>query len=95
MQSHPDHPRSDNLSPPTPRNIAAMSLTRLLAIGTIGFIAYRAWQRHQETSAPYQQRDDGSRTTPHGDPILAGEQIDIGDETIRPAAHASRGFGGE
>ena len=71
-----------------------MSLTKLLAIGTIGFIAYRAWQRHQETSAPYQQRDEGSRTAPHGDPILVGEQIDI-SEPVRPAAHASRSFGEE
>jgi len=71
-----------------------MSLTKLLAIGTIGFIAYRAWQRHQETAAPDRRTDDGSRTTPHGDPILVGEQIDI-SEPARPAAHASRSFGEE
>lgn len=71
-----------------------MSLTRLIAIGTIGFIAYRAWQHHQRTPAPYRQRDEGARTAPHGDPILAGEQIDV-SEPVRPAAHASRGFGEE
>jgi len=72
-----------------------MSLTKLIAIGAVGFIAYRAWQRHQDTSTSLQQRDDGSRTAPHGDPILVGEQIDIGADTMRPAAHASRGFGEE
>lgn len=70
-----------------------MSLFKLLAYGTIGYIAYRAWQRHQESPARPQQ-DDGSRTNPHGDPILVGEQIDI-SEPARPTAHASRGFGDE
>ena len=71
-----------------------MSLTTLLALGAIGFIAYRTWQRHQDTSVAYPRHDDGSGTAPHGDPILAGEQIDI-SEPVRPAAHASRSFGEE
>lgn len=70
-----------------------MSLFKLAAYGTIGYLAYRAWQRHQE-SAGTRLRDDGTRTAPHGDPVLAGERIDV-SEPVRPAAHASRGFGGE
>ena len=70
-----------------------MSMIKLLAYGTLGYVAYRAWQRHQETSA-LQQQDTGSRTSPHGDPVLAGERIDV-SEPARPTAHASRGFGEE
>ncbi len=71
-----------------------MSLAKLLAYGTIGYIAYRAWQRHQETSGRLVRGDDGQRAAPHGDPVLAGERIDI-DEPARPAAQASRSFGEE
>jgi len=73
-----------------------MSLVKLLAYGTIGYIAYRAWQRHQETTSPaLARRDDGSRTNPHGDPVLAGERFDSDEEPARPAAQASRSFGEE
>lgn len=71
-----------------------MSLAKLLAYGTIGYIAYRAWQRHQESNGRLTRGDDRSRTAPHGDPVLAGERIDI-DEPVRPAAQASRSFGEE
>lgn len=67
-----------------------MSLVKLLAAGTLGFFAYRAWQRHQSTR-PHLQ-DDRSRTAPHGDPVLAGERIDV-SAPLRPSAQASRGFG--
>lgn len=70
-----------------------MSLIKLVAYGTIGYIAYRAWQRHHETTM-LRPQDDGSRTSPHGDPVLVGEQIDV-SEPPRAAAHASRGFGEE
>ena len=68
-----------------------MSLIKLIAYGTVGYIAWRAWQSHQETR-DLRYRDDGSRTAPHGDPVLAGERIDVA-EPLRTAAHASRGFG--
>lgn len=68
-----------------------MSLFKLLAYGTIGYLTYRAWQRHQDTTSPRVQ-DDGSRTAPHGDPVLVGEQIDV-SEPSRPIAQASRSFG--
>lgn len=68
-----------------------MSLVKLLTAGTLGFFAWRAWQRHQSTR-PHLPRDDGSRTAPHGDPVLAGERIDV-SAPLRPSAQASRGFG--
>lgn len=71
-----------------------MSLFKLFAYGTIGYLAYRAWQRHQDTTTPQRVQDDGARTAPHGDPVLVGEQIDV-SEPSRPIAHASRGFGGD
>lgn len=71
-----------------------MSFAKLLAYGTLGYIAYRAWQRHQETDGRLVRGDHGSRTAPHGDPVLAGERIDT-DEPVRPAAQASRSFGEE
>lgn len=68
-----------------------MSLLKLIAVGALGAVAYRAWQQHQANQARM-PTDDGSRTTPHGDPVLVGEQIDVA-AAERPAAHASRGFG--
>jgi hypothetical protein len=84
-----------------------MTLTKLLAFGTIGFIAYRAWQRQQAGNGGSQQReegsqqrdevstqrDDGSRTNPHGDPVLTGAQ-DLRTESVLSSAQASPGFGG-
>lgn len=68
-----------------------MSLIKLLAYGAVGYVAWRAWQDHHGTRE-LRHRDDGSRTSPHGDPVLAGERIDVA-EPLRPAAHVSRGFG--
>ncbi|TWT18847.1 hypothetical protein [Luteimonas wenzhouensis] len=68
-----------------------MSILKLLAAGVLGAVAWRAWQRHQAHRAPM-PADDGQRTAPHGDPILAGERIDA-TPPLRPAAQASRGFG--
>ena len=68
-----------------------MSLAKLLAYGTIGYIAYRAWQRHQETSGRLVRGDDGQRAAPHGDPVLAGERIDIDCYSIRDRSWAPRG----
>ncbi|NYZ61242.1 hypothetical protein [Luteimonas deserti] len=83
-----------------------MKLFRMMTVGALGYVAYRAWQRRQpgtgtgtsgngalsrETTGAL--ADDGSRTTPHGDPVLVGETLDVGPE---PAAgsQSSRGFGG-
>lgn len=69
-----------------------MSLLKLIAVGALGVVAYRAWQQHQANHRPI-PADDGSRTAPHGDPVLVGEQLEMQEQTRRPAAHASRGFG--
>lgn len=69
-----------------------MGFMKLFAAGALGFFAYRSWQRYQAGSRAPSPRDDGTRTSPHGDPILAGEHIDTAPSP-RPAAQASRGFG--
>ncbi|MBD9370132.1 hypothetical protein [Xanthomonas sp. XNM01] len=70
-----------------------MQLLKLAAVGTLGFIAYKAWQRRRPTTTPGTAQDDGSVTPPHGDPVLVGAGIDV-DMPVRPAAQSSRGFGG-
>ncbi|WP_407353775.1 hypothetical protein [Luteimonas sp. R10] len=70
-----------------------MGVLRTFALGAIGYLAYRAWQRRQaETAPPAVQEDDGGRTPPHGDPVLAGAAIEEAPAP-RPPAHSSRGFG--
>lgn len=68
-----------------------MSILKLLAIGAVGVVAWRAWQHHQ-AGRLRPLEDDGGRTAPHGGPILAGERIDV-SAPPRAAAHSSRGFG--
>ncbi|TYT26146.1 hypothetical protein FZO89_07675 [Luteimonas viscosa] len=69
-----------------------MGFLKLLAAGALGFVAYKSWQRYQAGPHAAPPRDDGARTPPHGDPILAGEHIDMAPSP-RPAAQASRSFG--
>ncbi|MEZ0471485.1 hypothetical protein [Luteimonas salinilitoris] len=70
-----------------------MGVLRMFAVGAIGYLAYRAWQRRQAgTGQSSLQDDDGQRTPPHGDPILAGAAMDE-PPAPRAAAHSSRSFG--
>ena len=79
-----------------------MGLFRLLTAGAIGYVAYRAWQRRQPGAATpstgdadgahAMDADHGSRTPPHGDPVLAGADLEAGIAPRTPA-QASRGFG--
>jgi hypothetical protein len=64
---------------------------RLIAAGALGFVAYKAWQRNRARALASSQPDDGART-PHGDPVLIGETLEVGPV---PAAgmQSSRGFG--
>ena len=75
-----------------------MTLTKLLAFGTIGFIAYRAWQRQQAGNGGSQQREEGSQqrdevSTQRDDGSLTGAQ-DLRTESVLSSAQASPGFGG-
>jgi hypothetical protein len=69
-----------------------MAMVRWLAVGVLGFVAYRAWQRRQARTLESSQPDEGARTPPHGDPVLVGETLEVGPV---PAAgmQSSRGFG--
>jgi uncharacterized membrane protein YebE (DUF533 family) len=69
-----------------------MAVVRLIAVGVLGLVAYRAWQRRQARALEASQPDDGARTPPHGDPVLVGETLEVGPA---PAAgmQSSRGFG--
>lgn len=69
-------------------------LARLIAAGAVGFVAYKAWQRHQARMLELEpaRADDQARTPPHGDPVLVGETLAVGPG---PSAgiQSSRGFG--
>lgn len=69
-----------------------MSILKLLAAGALGFVAYRAWRQHQASRDHDSLADGGTRTAPHGDPVLVGERIDMAP-AHRSASHSSRGFG--
>lgn len=71
-----------------------MAMLKIVAAGAAGFILYRAWQRHQASSAPATVADQGDVTPPHGDPVLVGARLDAEQaREPRPAAQYSRGFG--
>ena len=72
-----------------------MLALRLITFGAVGFVAYKAWQRHQARALDALQparADDHGRTPPHGDPVLVGESLAVGPA---PSAgiQSSRGFG--
>jgi uncharacterized membrane protein YebE (DUF533 family) len=69
-----------------------MSFLKLFAAGALGYVAYRAWQRHQFDRGHASIADDRQRTAPHGDPVLVGESLDVSPAT-RTASHSSRSFG--
>lgn len=69
-----------------------MTLLKLLAAGTLGYLAWRAWQRLEQHRHTIPLHDTGGHTPPHGDPILAGERIDI-PPAPRAGVQSSRGFG--
>ncbi|NZA27235.1 hypothetical protein H0E84_12665 [Luteimonas sp. SJ-92] len=70
-----------------------MGILRTFALGAVGYLAYRAWRRRRNgTDEALAQEDAGERTSPHGDPVLAGAAIEE-PPPPRPAAHSSRGFG--
>jgi uncharacterized membrane protein YebE (DUF533 family) len=71
-----------------------MSLFKLLAAGALGYAAYRALQSHQAKQALSDEGDSGERTPPHGDPVLAGAEIEV-EPAPAAGAHSSRSFGDE
>lgn len=70
-----------------------MRLVRLIATAGLGWFAYKAWQKRRARAPEASRLDDGTRTPPHGDPVLVGETLEVGPA---PAAgvQSSRGFGG-
>lgn len=66
-----------------------MAILKLLAAGTLGYVAYRVLQSRQARQASL---DTGDRTPPHGDPVLVGTTLDI-PPPPSAGAHSSRGFG--
>jgi len=69
-----------------------MPIVRLIAAGALGLVAYKAWQRHRARALEASQPDDGTRTPPHGDPVLVGETLDVGPAPVA-GMQFSRGFG--
>lgn len=69
-----------------------MSLVRLIAAGALGFVVYKAWQRHRSRALESSRPDEGARTLPHGDPVLVGETLDVGPAPAT-GMQSSPGFG--
>lgn len=71
-----------------------MALFRWLAVGTLGYVAYRAWQRQVERRILDDglDEDEGERTPPHGDPVLVGETLEVAPAPVM-GVQTSRGFG--
>lgn len=69
-----------------------MVVVRLIAAGALGFVAYKAWQRRRMRTLEPSQPDDGTRTPPHGDPVLVGETLEVGPAPVA-GIQSSRGFG--
>ena len=69
-----------------------MSVVRLIAVGALGFVAYRAWQRHRARALESPKPDDATRTPPHGDPVLVGETLEVGPAPVA-GMQSSRSFG--
>ena len=69
-----------------------MGILKMLAAGALGFVAYKAWQRHQQQSHTTSLRDTGSKTPPHGDPLIAGADLEPQQEA-HVVSQSSRGFG--
>ncbi|RPE79959.1 hypothetical protein [Vulcaniibacterium tengchongense] len=71
-----------------------MRILRTVAVAAIGYAAYRAWQRRpgapRRPSAPL---DEGETTSPHGDPVLAGEPRASIGLASQAAGQASHGIG--
>ena len=70
-----------------------MRILKTVAVAAIGYAAYRAWQRRQGASQASSQPDEGETTSPHGDPVLAGEPKASMGLSPQTAAQSSRGFG--
>jgi|GEM_PF-1044384 len=75
-----------------------MKMLRIVAAGALSYLAYRSWKRNRDAQmipdAPSHGRtlrDDGARTAPHGDPLIAEEDLDV--SVPRSSAHSSPGFG--
>lgn len=69
-----------------------MSVVRMIAVGALGLVAYRAWRRHRIRALESPKPDDRTRTPPHGDPVLVGETLEVGPAPVA-GMQSSRGFG--
>lgn len=72
-----------------PTQDIAMALLKLLTAGALGYVAYRALQSRNRK--PHATLDHGTRTTPHGDPVLVGTTLDV-PPAPSAGAQSSRGF---
>lgn len=74
-----------------------MKLLKIVAAGAASYFAFRAWKRNRDEQPMALQQDaralpdDGARTTPHGDALIADEDLDT--SVPRSTSHSSPGFG--
>lgn len=69
-----------------------MKMLRIVAAGAVSYLAYRAWKRNRDeqadTALPHALPDDGARTAPHGDPVLANDA-----DAVRTSVQTGTGIG--
>lgn len=69
-----------------------MGIFKIIAIGTLGYVAYKAMQTRQDQNL--QSVPAANRTTPpHGDPMRSRDTWGQESEPAHPGAQFSRGFG--
>ncbi|MDR7193570.1 hypothetical protein [Luteimonas terrae] len=74
-----------------------MKMLRIVAAGALSYFAYRAWKRTSDEAGETPRQDaralpdEGARTAPHGDPLIADEDLDT--SVPRSTSHSSPGFG--
>ncbi|UNK56205.1 hypothetical protein MNQ95_08435 [Pseudoxanthomonas daejeonensis] len=69
-----------------------MNILKTAVLGVAGWLAYRAWQSRRATrpSPTLGLHDAGDTAPPHGDPLLADVDQEMGSQRM---AQSSRGFG--
>lgn len=70
-----------------------MGIFKIIAIGTLGYVAYKALKNRQD-SQNLQSAPATNRTTPpHGDPMRSRDTWEQEPEPVHAGAQFSRGFG--
>ena len=70
-----------------------MGMLRIITVGALGYVGYRAWQRRRAAAPQQSLEDDTERTSPHGDPLARSESTERDDGPMPADVQTSPGFG--